>query len=105
MEPITDIVPGVLITWRVTHLLHSEIGPFEVFARIRDLAGISYDEFSQPVASSEFGKALLCFWCTSLWVGVATALVLKKNPLRGIAYSGGAILIEVNRGTNGTSHN
>lgn len=101
MEPYTDIVPGVLVTWRVTHLLHSETGPFEVFARIRGLAGISYDEFSKPVAITEVGKALLCFWCTSLWVGVATALVLKKSPIQGLAYSGGAILLEWRRTQDG----
>jgi hypothetical protein len=80
----------ILATWRLTSLFVDERGPFDIFGKIRDLAGIKYDEYSRPCADTEIGKALLCPWCTSVWVGTVIA---RGNLIKGLAYSAGALLI------------
>jgi hypothetical protein len=78
---------GVLAVWRVAHLFYAEDGPWEVFARIRRLAGPGF-----------WGKLLDCFYCLSLWVAFPFAAVLgtgwKEILLLWPALSGGAILLE-----------
>lgn len=97
-----DLVTGILATWRLTSLLHSEDGPFEIFARFRDWAGIKYDEQSQPVSENQLGKMIACVWCLSIWTGLAiTVLQGNWSVVRILAYSAGAIWIEELRGRNG----
>ncbi len=94
-----DLLIGILATWRLTSLLHSEEGPFEVFARLRDWAGVKYDEQSQPVSEKQIGKALACFWCCSIWGALAIAVIQGEWSLgRALACSAGAIFIEELRG-------
>lgn len=94
-----DLLLGILATWRLTSLLHAEDGPFDLFARLRDWAGVRYDERSQAVADSEVGKALTCFLCTSVWSALVVTVCQRKGSLVNVlAYSAGAILIETMRG-------
>lgn len=81
------LVVAVLATWRVTHLLASEDGPFEVIARIRSGLG-----------NSVLGKLMDCFYCLSLWVAAPAALIVTRNlyewPLIWLALSGASCLLE-----------
>lgn len=78
---------GALAVWRVTHLLNSEDGPWQMVVRVRRLAGDGF-----------FGELLDCFYCLSLWVAAPLAVVLgsgvKERLLLWPALSAGAILIE-----------
>jgi hypothetical protein len=78
---------GVLATWRVTHLVAAEDGPWAVIARLRQWAG-----------SGVIGQLMDCFYCLSLWVAFPFAwLVGETWQIRLIAWpalSGGAIVIE-----------
>jgi hypothetical protein len=78
---------SVLAVWRVTHLLHVEDGPFDIFQRVRVTAGTGL-----------FGKVLDCFYCLSLWVAVPFALLQAASWLeRGVlwlALSAAAILVQ-----------
>ena len=78
---------SVLAVWRVTHLLHVEDGPFDIFHRLRVTAG-----------SGLFGKLLDCFYCLSLWVAAPLALLQAASWLeRGVlwlALSATAILLQ-----------
>ena len=78
---------GVLGTWRVTHLLSAEDGPWKVFARLRRTLG-------QGFWADLFG----CFYCLSLWVAIPFSAALgqsvKDYVLLWLALSGGAILLE-----------
>jgi len=78
---------ATLAIWRLTHMLWAEDGPWEVFARLRKLAG--------PGA---IGRILDCFNCLSLWVALPFAILLANGWLSGfilwLALSGGAILLE-----------
>lgn len=58
-------------------MLSQEAGPFDVFLRLRTLAGVRHDEQGFPVGDSGFvlGKLLSCLWCTSIWTAGACLLL------------------------------
>lgn len=77
----------VIVVWRVTHLLSSEDGPFDLIFRFRKLLGNSF-----------FGKLMDCFYCLSIWIGLAGAFIVEHRAttiiLLCLYYSGAAILLE-----------
>ena len=86
------LVAGVLAVWRITHLLALEDGPFDAVLRLRCALG-----------DSGLGHLMDCFYCLSLWVGLAVALgieALDAAPALGAtlllwpALSGGALLLQ-----------
>jgi hypothetical protein len=78
---------GVLATWRVTHLLVAEDGPWDVLIRLRR-------RLSQNVT----GKLLDCFYCSSLWVSILFCMflgqTLQDRLLLWLALSAAAIVLE-----------
>lgn len=78
---------GVLGVWRVTHLLSSEDGPWEIVVRIRRRAGEGF-----------LGQLLDCFYCLSLWIAAPFAWLIgstsKERFCLWLALSGGAILLQ-----------
>jgi len=78
---------AVLATWRVTHLLVSEDGPWEILARLRRRLG-----------NSTLGRLMDCFGCASMWVAAAFSyLVFRRLPdllVGWLALSGAAFLLE-----------
>lgn len=98
MSSLVLLLIGILATWRLTLLTVYEDGPLDIFARLRALVGVTYDEFSQPTASNVVGKALTCHRCASVWMGLAVALLSSQALnahvlLYGLALSAGAILV------------
>jgi hypothetical protein len=87
----------ILATWRLTSLFTQELGPFDVFERLRDWVG--EQGHKNPVAR-EISRGLACFWCNSLWWATLLALLsLVAEPLPmlllyALAASAGAILLE-----------
>lgn len=82
-----SLVICLLATWRVTHLLQAEDGPFDIIFRLRKLLG-----------NSQLGKLTDCFFCLSLWTAIPFAFYLAADWKSGIIYwlalSGGAILLQ-----------
>jgi hypothetical protein len=80
-------VLGALATWRVTHLIAYEDGPWDVIASLRKMAG-----------SSILGKLMDCFYCLSLWVAAAIAVAIaasvKEGLLLWLGLSGAACLLD-----------
>lgn len=89
-----------MVTWRITSLLVAENGPLHIFARLRDVLGVSYDEHSRCVSHNPIAEALCCFKCTSIWIAllVVIAWMYSPDPLifiaRVAALSTIAILIQ-----------
>jgi hypothetical protein len=77
---------AALATWRVTHLIVYEDGPWDAIARLRRRAGAGF-----------FGRLMDCFYCTSLWVAAPVAFALEARPLDWVllwlAISGAACLL------------
>jgi len=84
---VTDLLIVLLAVWRITHLLWGEDGPFNIFLRLRQLAGPTF-----------FGHLLDCFYCLSLWVSVPFAcsigITWPERLFLWFGISGGAILLE-----------
>jgi Protein of unknown function (DUF1360) len=81
------LVVGSLVVWRVTHLVVSEDGPWQLSARLRRAAGDGF-----------FGTLLDCFYCLSVWMAITPALLLGRTWLERLllipALSAAAIIIE-----------
>jgi hypothetical protein len=83
---------AVLATWRVSHLIVAEDGPWDIVVRLRRRAG-----------PGVLGRLMDCFYCTSLWIAAPFALVVTRElaawVILWLAVSGGACLLE--RATGG----
>jgi len=80
-------VLAILATWRITHLLANEDGPWDLIARVRARLG-----------NKILGRLMDCFKCLSLWVAVPIALFVSWRPVEilftWLALSGAACLLE-----------
>ena len=76
-----------LATWRVTHLIQAEDGPWDVIFKIRKLLGNGFA-----------GSLMDCFYCLSIWIAIPFALIAGKTMVDYVIYtmaiSGGAIWIQ-----------
>lgn len=83
----TRFALGALATWRLTHLIAEEDGPADAVVRLRVRLG-----------SSELGRLMDCFACTSVWVAAPVTLAVARRPREGpltwLALSGAACLLE-----------
>lgn len=82
-----DFVVAGLATWRVSSLLVHEEGPYDLLVRTR-----------RALDGTVAGRALACFYCTSLWVAAPAAFWLTGASSSWVAIwlalSGVAILAE-----------
>lgn len=86
-SPILSFSLASLATWRVTHLLAEEDGPFDSILKLRAALG-----------TSVAGKLMDCFQCLSLWIAVPFTFVMTDSigmwiPV-WLALSGAACLLE-----------
>ncbi len=81
------LIIGILTVWRVSYLLTSEAGPWNVLARLRQRL--------EPALSGEF---VSCLYCVSVWIAAPCAFLLgeswKHRLLLWPALSAGAIILE-----------
>ncbi|MBV6478951.1 MAG: hypothetical protein HGGPFJEG_01708 [Ignavibacteria bacterium] len=87
MEDIVKYLVILIAVWRITHLISSEDGPFYLIFKIRKMFG-----------ENIFGKLMDCFYCLSIWTGLAGAILTGSGRIEIILlclyYSGAAIIIE-----------
>ena len=87
-SPWFRLTLSVLATWRVSHLIAYEDGPFDVIVRLRRRAG-----------DGVLGKLMDCPYCLSLWIAAPLALLLAREPgawgVAWLAISGGSSLLEI----------
>jgi hypothetical protein len=76
-----------LATWRLTHLVVEEDGPFDLIVRLRRWLG-----------DSQGGRAMDCFYCSSLWLAAPMALLVSSDvqdwAVSWLALSGAACLLQ-----------
>jgi hypothetical protein len=82
-----DFVLAMLATWRVTHLLANEDGPWDLIFKMRAVLGASLA-----------GQLMDCFKCLSLWVAVPAAFFVTRAPTMWffvwLALSGAACILQ-----------
>ena len=91
--PLESLLVGILAVWRISCMVYYEHGPFDIFRKLREAAGVEFtDEDGKPL--SFWGKQLKCFWCITFWVALAVwpVAVWASWLLIPFALSGGALL-------------
>ncbi len=83
-----------LATWRISHMLVNERGPYDILTLLRVQCGFEYDlDFNK--LSAPDNHVLSCVWCVSVWVG--GVLVLLPSWLSvPFALSAVTVLVEEN---------
>jgi hypothetical protein len=78
---------AALATWRITHLLAREDGPWNALQKVR-----------RGLESRMLGRVVSCFYCLSVWIAVPFALFLGGSVCERVvgwwALSGISILLE-----------
>lgn len=79
-----------LVTWRLASLFVNEIGPFEMFLKIRDYY------YNKPVL--HYFINLDCVWCISVYIGWILSIIVLGFKFEvffyGLALSANSIIIE-----------
>lgn len=79
-----------LATWRLTSLLFREVGPFDLFVRIREAVGIRHlkeDKTPYLYPDNFFGKLFECVWCLSVWIAFGMSILYIFLPEFAILFS------------------
>ena len=100
---IEYLIVYCLAVWRISHLFVNESGPWFMFLRLREWAGIRHDDSRRPteITDTFFAQLFSCVWCFSIWVAFFITSFWLLSPdwsLRfsvPFALSGGSVLIEV----------
>jgi hypothetical protein len=86
MSDAFSLLICILATWRLSHLLAEEDGPWDIIIRIRKQLGQGF-----------FGTLLDCFYCLSIWIAIPFAVWMSNEWITGIIYwlaiSGGACIL------------
>lgn len=100
MNPTPLLLYG-LATWRMSSLLVRERGPWDLFVRVRALAGISHTEEGKPfeIPDNVLAGILSCTWCCSVWVAIPWAIAYPGTWIEKIAavFAISAVAIIVDR--------
>lgn len=87
MDAWLRLALAALATWRVTHLLAHEDGPWNAVTRLRAWLG-----------AGGLGRLMDCFYCLSVWVAAPFAAYVAHCWMDGVmawlALSGAACLLE-----------
>ncbi len=70
---LLDLLVGVLAVWRASALVTYERGPFAVFQRIREIAGVPHFDDGTPDDENldgELARLMACVWCFSPYLGL-----------------------------------
>lgn len=88
----------ILATYRVTHLVTYEEGPFDACLRLREWTGIRHGDEGEFTEIPErfLPKLFSCLPCLSLWMAGLIYLIWRIEPIPVwiLAGSGGAIIIQ-----------
>ncbi len=79
------LVIAALTVYRLTLLINKEDAPFELAARFRTWAGVTYDQYSNPVANGQLSAAILCPYCLSVWIGLLVSIYIGLAVYFGVA--------------------
>lgn len=75
-----DAIVGALATWRVSHMLLYEEGPWSIFLQMRKRLGVQYAEDDTTVISYRY-TITVCLWCLSIWIATGVTILQRMSPL------------------------
>lgn len=91
-----------MATWRMASMFVHELGPGDLFFRLRARVGITHDEARNIaiVPDGFFPGIFSCVWCCSVWVGMFWMIFdlffpgAARRLARAFAFSALAIVIQ-----------
>lgn len=93
-----------LATWRISHMLALEEGPFRVFVGFRKVFGVVHDDAGNVTSFPDgFGRLVTCMWCLSTWVAVIIWLIFQVAPIAVAVMAIAAVAMVVEVGIRGHS--
>ncbi len=83
MDNFLEVILFGLATWRISSLIVHEDGPWSVFRKLRERAGIVHDEGGEILVVPEkfLAGVLSCVWCSSIWVAAGLMLAWLLLPM------------------------
>src|SRR5512146_2920944 len=102
MDLIALLLLG-LATWRLSHMLVGEDGPWFAFYRLRRWAGIEHDEDRHVFKVPErfLPMVLSCVWCASVWVSAGWVVFWLLAPAVALPVAAWFAVSAVASGVNG----
>ena len=98
MNLLAEAVLVGAAAWRISSLLSTERGPFDIFLKFREFLEIGHNAKGEPDVwpDSFLPKMLSCVWCSSLYtaVGMWGLWQISQAAVIVIAASSTAIIIE-----------
>jgi len=92
------LIELILACWRLSSLIVFEDGPFDIFGKLRNAAGVRYTEDTTPYGTNVVSEAMTCLWCTSVWVALLLGFARMVKPgkwlVRWLSISAGAIVLD-----------
>lgn len=70
------LILAALNVYRLTLLISKEEGPGDIFGKLRTLAGVKTDQYSNDYGTNWISRGMLCPYCLSVWIGLFVALAL-----------------------------
>lgn len=97
-----DLIVYALALWRVSSLLQSENGPFDIFHKFRELVGIHHDDNGDILEIEDrwLPRLMACVWCLSMFLALFyVPLIYFFHEIAfwlsvPFALSAGAIIVE-----------
>ena len=96
-----DLLILALATWRVSHMITRELGPFQVFERLRLAFGALYRaDTGSWYGTSTLAQLVTCTLCLSVWLAIVfvalwIVLPIVQIVLIVLAVSGAASALEL----------
>lgn len=86
-----------LAAWRLTSLLSSEAGPFDVFQRIREMFGVTHDDGGVVFGVPQTFMAMLitCPWCLGVWMAAGCWILWEVEPVIVGVFAASSIVVIV----------
>lgn len=87
---LVELLIYTLATWRISSLISTEEGPFNIFGKFREV--LPSDSFLENLIS--------CIWCLSVWIALGWVGFIALFPSIAIwvalpfALSAGAIIVD-----------
>lgn len=73
---ILHLIVLALATWRMSSLIATEKGPYNILGRLRKLSGVTYDKNNGSYyPTNTLSELVLCIWCLSPWIAAILVIL------------------------------
>ena len=70
----------ILATFRLSHLIANEDGPYEILDKVRHFIGVRIDQYGRQFGNNNLSIGLICPLCNSVWIGIILIILFYTMP-------------------------